>query len=81
MKSYSIKAIEDLYGVSQMTVLAWIHTGQLAATNVARKPGGRPRWRISEAALEAFELRRMSATPAPRAARRRKPAEVIQFYA
>lgn len=39
-------------------VLRWIASGQLEAFNFATDTLGRPRWRISEAALEAFDRSR-----------------------
>jgi predicted site-specific integrase-resolvase len=68
-------------GVTQNTVLAWIRSGELQAINVARKPGGRPSWRISREAIERFEAAR-AATPTPvtTRTRRRKSPEVIEFY-
>ena len=68
-------------GISPDKVLAWIRSGELRAINVAAKPGGRPRWRISEAAIEAFEARR-SATPPTKPVRRRRrnPADVIEYF-
>jgi excisionase family DNA binding protein len=76
--------IEDLcqrFGVTPHTVLAWIHGGELKALNVGREPGTRkPRWRISEVALHAFEQLRTAARPLPRSSRRKRPADVVKFY-
>ncbi|HEV3022085.1 MAG TPA: helix-turn-helix domain-containing protein [Pirellulales bacterium] len=68
-------------GVSWSKVIGWIKSGELVAVNLAAQPGRRPQWRIARTDLELF-LARRSATPTPRATRRRrKPAgEVIQFY-
>jgi excisionase family DNA binding protein len=55
------------FAVGVEKVLAWIRNGELRAVNVAQTLGGRPRWRISPAALEAFIRRRESApSPPPR---------------
>jgi excisionase family DNA binding protein len=71
----------ERYGVTEHTVLLWIRQGELRAVNVGRRQGaGKPRWRISAEALEAFEVSRMPTPPLPRAARRKRPAEVIEFY-
>ncbi len=77
----TVDDIAKRYGVKEHTVLGWIHSGELKAVNVGRAlDRKRPRWRISPAALEAFEAAR-SATPAPpKASRRRRDPEVIQFY-
>jgi excisionase family DNA binding protein len=53
------------FAVSVEKVLAWIRNGELRAVNVAQTVSGRPRWRISPAALEAFIRRRESAAPPP----------------
>lgn len=48
------------YSVKPQKVLAWIRSGELVAVNVAERANGRPRWRVSEEALETFERRRSS---------------------
>lgn len=69
------------YRVNVDKVRGWINTGELRAVNVASKPGGRPRWRISEAAIEAFELRRSAVVPTKTTRRRRrKSPDVIEFF-
>lgn len=69
------------YGVASGTVLKWITAGDLAAVNVSRSARSRkPRWRITAAALAAFEARRAPQVAAPRQQRRQKPADVIEFY-
>ncbi len=62
-------------------VLHWIASGELRAINVATKLGGRPRWRISAEAIEAFELRRSAVAPAKATRRtRRTSPDVIEFF-
>jgi excisionase family DNA binding protein len=69
------------FGVSEHTVLAWINGGELRAINVGRHPGAkRPRWRITQEALEAFEQSRAVTPPLPRTRRRKQPTDVIEFY-
>jgi excisionase family DNA binding protein len=70
------------FGVSQHTVLAWIRAGDLAAINVGRTFGGKPRWRITEQSIAAFELLRSASTaPQPeRTPRRKSRAKVVEFY-
>jgi excisionase family DNA binding protein len=78
--------VEDLcqrYSVSPHTILRWIHSGELAAVNVGRQPGARkPRWRVTEASLGAFEARRASrASPGrARSPRRKRAGAVVEFY-
>jgi excisionase family DNA binding protein len=79
---FSVQDLCDRCTVSQQTVLGWINSGELAAVNVGRKPGGKkPRWRITQAALDAFEAARASCPPPPRPAQRRRSRDdVIEFY-
>jgi hypothetical protein len=52
----------------------------LKAINVSRRTGGRPKWRIKLEALEAFEQSRTPTPPTPKARRKNRPADVIEFY-
>jgi excisionase family DNA binding protein len=77
----TVQDVQKRYGVTSKTVLGWIHSGELSAINVGRRPGSKkPRWRISEDALSAFEQRRTSSAPPPKMRSRPKEPEVIQFY-
>jgi excisionase family DNA binding protein len=83
MSNFSIRQIAQQCGVSVRTVRAWIRAGELKAIDVARTAGGRkPRWRITQAALEAFEALRTSgpSAPAPRGRRRKTSKEEFSFY-
>jgi hypothetical protein len=76
-----VRDLCERYDIGEHTVLGWIRSGELRAINVGRRPGAKkPRWRITQEALEAFELARTPTPVAPRARRRGRPAEVIQFY-
>jgi hypothetical protein len=56
---YTVRDLQRRFAVTEHTVLGWIRSGELTAINVGRSPGARkPRWRISQEALEAFELAR-----------------------
>jgi excisionase family DNA binding protein len=77
----SVKDLCERYSVSEQTVLGWIHSGELRAINVGRRPGAKkPRWRISESALAAFEQARTPTPPPTRVRRRKQPDDVIEFY-
>lgn len=77
----SVRDLCKRYGVTEHTVLGWIRSGELRAVNVGRQPGARkPRWRISETALAEFELARTPTPSQPRAARRKRSADVVKFY-
>ena len=72
--------IAESLGVDPAKVLVWINSGELEASDVATKRGGRPRWRVSPEALERFlENRKCSASSKPVRVQRRR-AEVMNFY-
>ena len=72
--------VGERYGVSADKVLAWIRVGELRAVNVAARVGGRPRWRVAESDLLAFEERRSAVPTPPVTKRRRKQDAVIQYF-
>jgi hypothetical protein len=79
MNSHSIHDIALRCGVSDRTVRAWIRAGELKAINVSRAANSRkPRWRITQAALDAFEAARTS-SPRPAAPRRRRKTSADEF--
>jgi hypothetical protein len=77
--TFSVRDVGERYAVGIRTVLNWIHVGDLRAVNVSRRLSAKkPRWRITEEALEAFEAIR---TPTQQAkARRRRRVDVVEFY-
>jgi excisionase family DNA binding protein len=78
---FTVQDVCDRYGVTVHTVLGWIRSGELRAVNVGRQQRARkPRWRISEEALVAFEQVRATSPPVPKPRRRKRPADVIEFY-
>ncbi|MGH7172808.1 MAG: helix-turn-helix domain-containing protein [Gemmataceae bacterium] len=79
--TFTVRDISARFGVGEHTVLAWINSGELRAVNVGRRPGAKKRrWRISQQALDAFELARTHTPPPPRTKRRKRPADFIRFY-
>lgn len=69
------KAIAKRYGVGLPKVLDWIKRNELGAVNVASDPSGRPRWRVRDCDLLAFEMKRMNRPQPPITSRvRRTPA-------
>lgn len=79
--TFTIKQVCERYGVGQATCLTWIRRGELRALNVARSPAAkRPTWRITEEALQDFELIRNHAPPPPTRRRRRKQEGILEFY-
>ena len=70
-------------GVKPAKVLAWIGSGELEAVNHAGRTTGRPRWRISAEALQAFDRARSNRAPVsapPASPRRRRDAAVTQYF-
>ncbi|MHC4405429.1 MAG: helix-turn-helix domain-containing protein [Planctomycetota bacterium] len=78
--TYTVRDLCDRYGVGEHTILGWIRSGELQAIDVSRNRGGKPRWRITKEALEAFELVRTHSPPPPRTRRRKQPPEIVEFY-
>ena len=80
-KAITPPAYAKRLGVKADTVRAWIDSGALVGLDCSTKPGGKPRWRLSESAIAAFEASRQS-RPKPKATRRRRKQQpgVIQFF-
>lgn len=78
--TYGVKDLCKRYAVGEHTILGWIRRQELQAIDVSRELGGRPKWRITQEALQKFEALRTPTAPLPRARRRKQPAEVVQFY-
>ena len=82
-KKLSVPQVSRQFGVANGKVLAWIKTGELAAINGATKRGGRPRYLIDLAAIEAFERGRAvtpPAAPTPRSRRKTVGQNVTEFF-
>jgi hypothetical protein len=79
--TFSVRDLRERYAVSEHTVLGWIARGELRAVNVGRRPGAKkPRWRITQAARQSFELSRTTTPPLPQTRRKKRSADVIEFY-
>ncbi|MBP3959874.1 helix-turn-helix domain-containing protein [Gemmata sp. G18] len=77
----TVSEVARRFGVSQATVLAWIAIAELKAVNVSRGARSkRPRWRISTAALEVFELARTPQPEIKAVKRTKRQNDVIEFY-
>jgi hypothetical protein len=72
--------VAERYRVSAEKVIGWIRAGELRAVNVAARAGRRPRWRIGEADLLAFEQRRAAVPLATTSKRRRKHENVVEYF-
>jgi len=81
MSTFGVKDICERFAVGEYTVLGWIKRGELRAINVGRSPAAKkPRWRITQEALDAFELSRTATAPPPKTHRRKRQADVYEFY-
>ena len=76
-------ALAKRWGVSPDKVYAFIRSGELPAVNLSTVAGvSRPRWKIDEKDIEAFEQRRMAKPPEPTPKRRhrRRAAPVKNYF-
>jgi hypothetical protein len=81
--TYNVTDICNRYAVREHTVLTWIHNGELKAVNVGVEPGKKkPRWRITQAALDAFEAMRSTTPPPPPTRRNRRKSKLaeVNYY-
>jgi hypothetical protein len=68
------------YRVSPDRVRAWIKSGQLGAINTAATRCGRPRFVVLPHHLEQFEKGRTVSPPPKPTPRRRRQANVFDYY-
>lgn len=77
---YRPKEIAERFNVKVDVVLAWIHSGELRASNIAAKQAQRPRWVILESAVDDFiEAREHRPMPKQRRRKRTRP-DVPQYF-
>lgn len=80
MATLTVTDVMNRYSVTQATVLGWIANGELRAMNVGTVPGKKkPRWRISQSALDAFEAARTSSAPVSPTRRKRQSSDIVEF--
>jgi hypothetical protein len=76
-----VKEVASILRINASQVCALIATGQLRAFDVSAKPGkGKPRWRITPAALQDFRESRTTKPPSPPTRRRRRAAGDEDFF-
>jgi hypothetical protein len=81
MATYGVQDLKKRYAVGEHTILQWIRNGDLAAINVSRQQGKRPKWRFTQESIDAFELLRGSQPEPTRTRHRRsKPGNIVEFY-
>lgn len=79
-RSKSPRQVAAYLGIGLDKVLAWIHSGKIRAVDVGGVPG-KPRFKITPEALEAFlESRKVVATVAPKKRRTPRPAGWVERY-
>jgi predicted site-specific integrase-resolvase len=62
-KHYQPNEAAELLSCDSEQVLAWIHSGELVASNIAKTLNAkRPRWRIPESEIGRFLIRRHPAS-------------------
>ncbi|HUE72008.1 MAG TPA: helix-turn-helix domain-containing protein [Pirellulaceae bacterium] len=73
------QAAEEI-SVTDEKIRDLIKAGEIAAIDVSLHAGGKPRWRIAASDLEAFLLRRRTQPPATAPKRKKRPAQVTEYY-
>lgn len=68
----TVPQVAERFNVKAEIVLFWIKSGALVAIDVSRDRKTLPRWRITPAALQAFEESRASVKPVKASKPRRK---------
>ena len=71
---YNVAEVARAIKVKPEKVQLWIRRGELAAFNVASAAKGQPQWRITPAALAAFQADRAAKLTAPPVARSNRRA-------
>lgn len=72
-------AVADELGVATSKISKFIASGELVAVNVAASTSTRPRWRISQEALDVF-LDGRSSKPVVQAPRRQKRRPAVKEF-
>jgi excisionase family DNA binding protein len=78
---YTARQVAERLSVQTAVVLGWIRSGGLRAVDVSNGARRKPRWRISDEALEEFIASRTAVSPLRSARRRRRRnSNVIEFF-
>jgi len=79
-RGFTVADVAKLYAVGTATVIQWIRSNELRAVNVSRsRLSKKPRWRITQSALDAFEAARGASAP-PERKQRRRPSGGASYY-
>ena len=80
-RTLSPQEIAKRHRVGVEKVINWIKKGELSAFDVGTVRGSqRPRFRVTESALENFEKNRTVVAPPPRARRRRRDTSIREYF-
>ena len=80
MKKLTPKQVGERYGVNPVTVLDWINSGLMPATDCSRSTATRKRYRMDEDDLSEFDRRRAARQRMSEGRRRAKAAESVVQY-
>jgi hypothetical protein len=78
----TLREAAKIAGVSYETMIAWANWKEIEAIDVARKKGGKPRWRIAPSELQRFlkSRARFRYEPPPRRRRPSRTDRAAKFY-
>jgi hypothetical protein len=79
-RGLTVRDVAVRYRVGPDKVRGWIARGELRAINTAGVACGKPRWVITQESLAAFERRRVGGPAVKPAKRRKRQAEVTDYY-
>lgn len=77
---YTVQEAAEIFQVDEEQILRFIHSGELAAYNLAKQGAKRPTWRIAEADAAKLLMSRRSPGPqpaAPKASKRPQPKQYV----
>ena len=80
MKKLTPKQVGERYGVNPVTVLDWIRSGLMPATDCSRSTATRKRYRMDEDDIEEFDRRRAAKKRMTEGRQRAKATESAVQY-
>lgn len=80
MTYFTPPALAERWGCTPETVLTLIKTGRLSAFNLSPPGRKRPRWKITETAVEQFENPKIDPTAAPKRTTRKGADDTPDYY-
>jgi transposase len=78
-RGLTVRDVARRFRVSEDKVRHWIKRGELRALNTAAVTCARPRFVVTPEALSEFERRRATAPP-PKAPRRRRQPQLVDYF-